>query len=1199
MRRFRQLSLIVFVVAKLINFAYGAVTVSLSPASVHVSAGNQVQFNATVSGTSNSVVLWSLAGVGCQAIACGQITSTGLYTAPPVAPSPNVVTIVATSLADLSATGSAAAIIGSTSDITVSVSPSSATIYEGQQQLISAMVNGTTIQAVTWSVTCSSSSCGSVSPSGIYSAPSSISSSFQAKVLAASVADPTKSAPSVITVQPLTVSVTPKTITLVTNATTQFTATVVGSSNSAVTWKLSGAGCSGVACGTITSSGFYTAPSAVPTVPQVNVTATSSADPNQSSTAVVTVIPPVSVAISPSSAIVLEGQQQQFTATVSGTSNTSVSWSVSGNGCSGAACGTVSSSGLYTAPASVPSPPQVNVTATSAADKTKSATAVVTVAPPVVVKISPATATVAVSQKQPFTASVTGSTNTAVTWTVSGSGCTGAACGTVNSSGVYSAPPTVPSPATVNVTATSVANPKVSASAVVTVAPGVGVAVTPSTAQVGVGKQQQFTATVTGTANTGVSWSILGTNCASNACGTISSSGLYTAPATVPSPATVTIQATSAASPNSSGTAQVTVVPPVAVKISPSTVQVVVALQQQFTATVSNTTNTAVTWTLSGVTCTGSACGTIDSNGLYTAPSSLPSNPAVHVIATSKADSTKSATATVTLINPVSVLMSPQTATVATGEQLQFSAAVQGSTNNVVAWTLSGAGCSGSTCGTISSKGLYTAPSAIPSPATVTITATAQVQSSKTATATVTIIANNNSQLSGNYAIRFSGFDSAGLYQAAADFVADGSGHITSGSEDVNHLAGYSAAIPLTGTYMVLSSNRGVLNLSSSLGAQRFYFSLNGSGTRGRLIEFDGTAHAAGIIEKQASTAFSTAKIKGDYAFGLSGQNSSGASFGAVGMLLLDGSGVVQLGSIDANNGGSLSPTFGSLHGTYQVAANGRGTMTLNVPGFVGGIFHLTFYVVSATRLYILSSDPLTTANPMMSGTATLQSPTFFGISNLNGPAVLYLNGASGGVPHAMAGQIVFDGMSQIAVSLDEVTGSNVSSLNPFTGAYDVQINGRSTLSLDGINEVTKFWILYLDAPNTGYLLDGGTSAAVGELIPQTSTTFSKSTLLGNYAFGSYEPSVMFTALDLGTLNFDGASSTSGVEYTDTGSALLAGQSVAGSYSVSKASNGNGLLQLTAPSSQKFDLWIASPSTAIGIEMDPTVSTPAVLHIEQ
>jgi hypothetical protein len=80
----------------------------------------------------------------------------------------------------------------------------------------------------------------------------------------------------------------------------------------------------------------------------------------------------VNVSVSPASAALLSNQKQQFTATVSGTSNTGVTWS--------AAAGSVDASGLYTAPA-VNAQTNVVVTATSNADFTKSASASVTVNP--------------------------------------------------------------------------------------------------------------------------------------------------------------------------------------------------------------------------------------------------------------------------------------------------------------------------------------------------------------------------------------------------------------------------------------------------------------------------------------------------------------------------------------------------------------------------------------------------------------------------------------------------------------------------------------------------------------------------------------------------------------------------------------------------------------------------------------------------
>jgi Glycosyl hydrolases family 16 len=95
-----------------------------------------------------------------------------------------------------------------------------------------------------------------------------------------------------------------------------------------------------------------------------------------------TATPTIAVAVTPATASTTIGAIQQFAVSVTGSSDTAVTWTVSGNGCSGIACGTISSSGLFTAPAAVPSSATVTITANSESDSTKSASADVTIVPP-------------------------------------------------------------------------------------------------------------------------------------------------------------------------------------------------------------------------------------------------------------------------------------------------------------------------------------------------------------------------------------------------------------------------------------------------------------------------------------------------------------------------------------------------------------------------------------------------------------------------------------------------------------------------------------------------------------------------------------------------------------------------------------------------------------------------------------------------
>jgi len=83
------------------------------------------------------------------------------------------------------------------------------------------------------------------------------------------------------------------------------------------------------------------------------------------------------------------------------------------------------------------------------------------------------------------------------------------------------------------------------------------------------------------------------------------------------------------------------------VMVSPSSTSDVVNQQVPFTATVTGTTNTAVTWEVAGMRGGNSTVGTIDTNGNYTAPAVVP-NPSTQVItAVSQADTTKTGTAQV------------------------------------------------------------------------------------------------------------------------------------------------------------------------------------------------------------------------------------------------------------------------------------------------------------------------------------------------------------------------------------------------------------------------------------------------------------------------------------------------------------------------------------------------------------------------
>jgi len=253
------------------------------------------------------------------------------------------------------------------------------------------------------------------------------------------------------------------------------------------------------------------------------------------------------------------------------------------------------------------------------------------------------------------------------------------------------------------------------------------VSINPTSASLNVGSQQQFTASVSGTNNTGVTWYVDGIAGGNTQVGTITSAGLFTAQ----SAGSHTVTAVSLADLSQGANAQVNVVSPgpIIVTVTPASASISAATTQQFTATVSGTTNTAVTWSVDGVLGGNSSSGTISVGGLYT-----PGLAGQHTVtATSAADGVSSGSATITV--SLAVAVHPVTSSLTTTQTQQFTAQVLGATNTAVTWAVDGVVGGNSTTGTITAGGLYApAPSG-----THAVTAISQADNTKSATASLVV----------------------------------------------------------------------------------------------------------------------------------------------------------------------------------------------------------------------------------------------------------------------------------------------------------------------------------------------------------------------------------------------------------------------------------------------------------------------------
>lgn len=395
-------------------------------------------------------------------------------------------------------------------------------------------------------------------------------------------------------------------------------ATVTGLQNTTVTWSVNGVNGGNSSVGTI-SNGWYTAPTSVPATNPVTIKAASVQDPTVFGTSTLTISASLpGVRISPGYTSIGVNQTLQYSAAVTNLANTSVTWKVNSTVGGNSTIGTITAGGLYTAPAVVPT---IGTTITALASDGKTSDIVyVNVAPagPGVTQVSPNPVPTGTS-----------------TITLTGSGFVNGAVALVGGASMGA---TWVNATTLKVTVyqgkaglvpVQIQNPGTLWGPVFNVpfylaGPPPVTTILPTVVSVNLGATRQFTS------NAATSWSAT--------AGSIDANGLYTAPAVMPGSSAVTVKATG---PGGTASAAVTLVNPNAQKIAPLTVTLNLGATQQFTS--------------GGATSWQAVSGSVDVNGLYTAPAVFPASGTDAVTAIGPGGS---AMATVTLNPPTPTLTS-------------------------------------------------------------------------------------------------------------------------------------------------------------------------------------------------------------------------------------------------------------------------------------------------------------------------------------------------------------------------------------------------------------------------------------------------------------------------------------------------------------------------------------------------------------
>jgi len=635
------------------------------------------------------------------------------------------------------------------------------------------------------------------------------------------------------------------------------------------------------------------------------------------------------------------------------------------------------------------------------------------------------------------------------------------------------------------------------------------------------------------------------------------------------------------------------------------------------TATVTGTTNTAVTWSLSGAgTLTPVTPPTTPATATYVAPATAA--PQVTVTATLASDSSKTGTLPIT-VQPVSVVVTPTAVTVGQGLVQQFTAvAVPDDAPQTFTWTCTpSSACGGFVPGPNNSDvAVYTAPSSSQTGVEVTATSTvaqtpAGFDQAKVQVATLRLPA-------GAYAFRFSGFDNSNNPVAVAGSLTVAANGSISGVEDVLTAGATTQYTIALGSYIPISSNNnlGTLTLPLSSGTTNTYTAVLTSSGIMRMIESDGAGSGSGVLQKSAAnTVFNNGAQT--FVFGFTGVDLTGNRVGYVGMLPMTPSGTggtITGGLLDSNDNGSTISVCSSppctLTGTYQVVANGLWHMTLNTGTTT---LQFDFFVSAGTAqtktgpnpltLYAISTDPVDSTHPALSGSMVYQVPMTSGYNNaaFAGTSVSNLTGATANVSLTVG---TTDGTSGGAGGAGGFTGTfdqnnngtitSVGPAAPFSYTYVATgtTNGRYTFQMLGNPNASPVvppvpFVLYASGANRGFLLDQSSSAVMtGTMDPQPTkaVNYTPSELPGSYAAATIsnsnstlvQPVVQNLLL---TSPGGGVYNVTGTQNTQSGS-----QALTGLYTMTLT--GTGTITLTAPAAATYAIYAIDFDSANSVITD-------------
>jgi hypothetical protein len=296
--------------------------------------------------------------------------------------------------------------------------------------------------------------------------------------------------------------------------------------------------------------------------------------------------------------------------------------------------------------------------------------------------------------------------------------------------------------------------------------------------------------------------------------------------------------------------------------------------------------------------------------------------------------------------------------------------------------------------------------------------------------------------------------------------------------------------------------------------------------------------------------------------------------------------------------------SFTAANYVVSNTATGRGTMHLAFTfGGAPDSMNFVLYVVNSGKVFVMESDVVTTATPLLNGVVVQQQTPAGGFSNtsLNGNMVIYLTGLSmcgsaAGVPKAVAGLLTTNGSGALTLTYDENYCRAPNSVTAAAGTYSVASNGRAAIRIGGYSLVA-----YLVNLNQIFVFVSDSNVLFGLGEPQAAGSFTNSALKGTYAGFATNPMDFGVVVFSGEFSADGASPTgniTGTEDIGAPNGPKPGVAFNATYSISPSpTNGRGTMTITSGSGGNAVVYMISPSKFAALPLnDPN---PSILIFEQ